>query len=634
MKTFYDIKNYSSTDFKKELKKVKFSTILKRKDPGMAFTEFTNLFTPIAQKHIPLKTCTPNHRKEMSRKPWISAALVKEIEKQHKLYENSIKNPGKPEAERNHKKHRNHVRKELRKPKRSAFINCSPPTFTTQIISNILNKTHNKQVHPKQLVVKRGDNNEIITNQKEMANTFNTFFTTVAADLVKNIELEIAKDKNKPITFAEYLDKNKKTCFRFTRTDHKTVEKLLAKLDVTKAIGVDHIHTRTLVDSADIIAPYITYILNLCFKNGIFPQDLKPARVTPVYKKQNPFTVSNYRPVSILITLSKIFEREMLNQMMIFLLDNNIISKRQYGFLKNTSTSTALINFYEELLQILDEKGMAGIGTLIDLSKAFDTVNHSILLSKLELYGIGGKSLDLLKSYLSNRTQIVIVDNSKSDPMKITCGVPQGSILGSLLFILYINDLPNALTHSQPLMFADDTTLLATHSNITQLQKNALEDLNSVSIWCKANLLTLNTSKTAYLLFSGANKQIPDSFSTKNLPPNPPQKTTKITTKSTKKKGSSKIVTETHTESTNVTLTITQQKITQTVTTASPEGTEIITTEPYTITTNTNPLNLTINGNHIFMEEKTKFLGQRKLEMACTSKNDSRQNLKVYWYIC
>eukprot|EP00732_Lithocolla_globosa_P000188 Lithocolla_globosa_v1_NODE_43_length_8091_cov_73.466584.p2 type:complete len:204 gc:universal NODE_43_length_8091_cov_73.466584:6765-6154(-) len=180
---------------------------------------------------------------------------------------------------------------------------------------------------------------------------------------------------------------------------------------------------------------------------------------------------------------------------------------------------------------------MMGIGTLIDLAKAFDTVNHQILLEKLELYGIGGKAQELLKSYLSNRSQIVIIDSVSSDPMNITCGVPQGSILGPLLFILYFNDLPQALKHSEPLMFADDTTILTTHQNILTLREHTLVDLQSVSNWCALNLLTLNTSKTAYLLLSSANKKIPDNFPTDNLPPNPPQKTEIKTTKSKKKEG-------------------------------------------------------------------------------------------------
>eukprot|EP00732_Lithocolla_globosa_P005234 Lithocolla_globosa_v1_NODE_5285_length_1268_cov_27.318219.p1 type:complete len:153 gc:universal NODE_5285_length_1268_cov_27.318219:880-422(-) len=151
---------------------------------------------------------------------------------------------------------------------------------------------------------------------------------------------------------------------------------------------------------------------------------------------------------------------------------------------------------------------MKGLGVFIDLSKAFDTVNHDILSSKLEIYGIGGMALNLIRSYLTNRTQVVTIDGVSSDQMKITCGVPQGPLFS----ILYINDLPQALHNSNPLMFADDTTILTLNKDIQELRKLSLQDLTSLSVWCKINLLTINYSKTAYLLLSSAHTQIPNTF--------------------------------------------------------------------------------------------------------------------------
>eukprot|EP00732_Lithocolla_globosa_P005511 Lithocolla_globosa_v1_NODE_5747_length_1190_cov_17.937500.p1 type:complete len:325 gc:universal NODE_5747_length_1190_cov_17.937500:982-8(-) len=318
------------------------------------------------------------------------------------------------------------------------------------------------------------------------------------------------------------MKKNNKTPFRFQQTTPQQCEQLLKKLDKNKAIGVDLVHTLTIIDSADILAPYISHIFNLCIKCGIFPQNLKPARVTPLFKKGDPFDRTNYRPVSILITLSKIFERLILNQMMEYMLQNNIITKSQYGFLQKISTKTALLNFHEELLQQLDKKDMVGLGIFIDLAKAFDTVNHEILLKKLEIYGVESLALKLISSYLSNRQQTVVIDGIHSYPRTIMCGVPQGSILGPFFFILYINDLPNALKHTTPTMFADDTTLQIFHTDILTLRDLCLEDLTSLSTWCKLNLLTLNASKTGYLLFSSSNRKLPDQFPTNNLPENSP----------------------------------------------------------------------------------------------------------------
>jgi hypothetical protein len=277
-------------------------------------------------------------------------------------------------------------------------------------------------------------------------------------------ELETSpKEKGK--TIREYVKENKNSCIRFTQTNAKEVEKILRHFDIKKAIGLDQLHTQTIVDAADILAPFIAHIFNLSIKAGVFPDALKHARVSPLFKKGDPFLTSNYRPVSVLLTLSKVFERIILNQLMQFLERNEIMSAAQYGFLKKVSTKTALVNFHEHVLSLLDNKGTVGLGVFIDLAKAFDTVNHTILLEKLALYGLQKNALALLASYLSNRTQVVIIDGVKSKPMKITCGVPQGSILGPLLFILYINDLPNCLTHAKPFIFADDTNLFLHMSN-------------------------------------------------------------------------------------------------------------------------------------------------------------------------
>eukprot|EP00732_Lithocolla_globosa_P001360 Lithocolla_globosa_v1_NODE_661_length_3486_cov_8.188283.p1 type:complete len:286 gc:universal NODE_661_length_3486_cov_8.188283:2167-1310(-) len=269
----------------------------------------------------------------------------------------------------------------------------------------------------------------------------------------------------------------------------------------------------------------------------------------------------------------------MLEQMLPFLKYYKILTKHQYGFLKKISTTTALLDFCELLLQHLDIKSMKGTGTFIDFSKAFDTVNHEILLTKLALYGIDGPALQLIQSYLSGRTQVVKIDHIVSDEMTITCDVPQGSILGPLFFILYINDLPQALSHSSPYMFVDYTTILTLNTNFQILQNNALQDLKSLSTWCKVNLLTINCSKTAYLLLCSAQTQIP-TFPTDNLPQAPPPVITSSSTTSSKKKDGYKTTTTIHTTTTKISQAITHRTITHTVTTITHSSSQTIVTSP------------------------------------------------------
>eukprot|EP00732_Lithocolla_globosa_P002292 Lithocolla_globosa_v1_NODE_1459_length_2559_cov_27.905351.p1 type:complete len:640 gc:universal NODE_1459_length_2559_cov_27.905351:511-2430(+) len=566
-------------------------------------------FSPISQKHIPYKsTNIPTQSKHKARKPWITQELKKRIKKQQKLYEQAqIKQE--IELRKEHHIFRNKLRKDLSKAKKTYYNQLfekhrNNANKTWGIIKNILNPSRKSQSHPKQINSTGHDGTKIkLTGEKEIANEFNNFFTSVASKLVEKIQAKKPRQFERGTKFTDYLTPNLNSCFRFQKTTPK-VEELLNKLDKGKSVGVDHIHPRTIIDAADILAPLISHVFNLCIKIGVFPRDLKPARVTPIHKRDNPFEASNYRPISILTTLSKIFERIILNQLMVFMLENKIITNAQYGFLKKISTKTALLDFYEDLLQNLDKKDVFGLGVLIDLAKAFDTVNHKILLEKLAIYGVGGMALQLLSSYLLNRSQIVIIDGVASNPMNISCGVPQGSILGPFLFILYINDLPNVMKHSKTTMFADDTTLTIFNRDILKLRQSCLNDLSALSLWCDLNLLTLNASKTHYLLFSSPNKMIPDDFPSDNLPSYIPKTEMKQTSK-TEGAYNNKTTSTTTTETTFNSLSKTTITTPVTIKTNGNQ----INLAPRSSTTDSNPMNITLGESPIEMTAATKFLG-------------------------
>ena len=201
----------------------------------------------------------------------------------------------------------------------------------------------------------------------------------------------------------------------------------------------------------------LKYLFNLSIVKGIFPDDLKIAKVTPIYKADNSSNISNYRPISVLPCFSKMLERIMYNRLQKYLKEQNILYEKQFGFQTGYSTEHATAQLIDQIYEAF-EKNEYTLGVRIDLSKAFDTVDHSTLLNKLELYGITDRNYTWNTSYLSNRLQYIQIDeNSRTEFCVVKCGVPQGSILGPLLFLLYVNDLKKASSVPDPIMFADDT---------------------------------------------------------------------------------------------------------------------------------------------------------------------------------
>ena len=216
--------------------------------------------------------------------------------------------------------------------------------------------------------------------------------------------------------------------------------------------------------------------------------------------------VHNRRPVSVLNVLSKVFERAIYNKLLNYLLKNKLITPAQHGFLPNKSTESAIIDFIDKIYKIINCKKVA-LGIFIDFSKAFDCVEHSILLQKLEHMGVKGNILKLLKSYLSNRVQIVNYANEFSDPMSLKYGVPQGSILGPLLFLTYINDINNVTNELHFSIFADDLNLLKTGFSVDELIRKTNTELKKISLWIKLNKLCLNGLKLVAMIFDNTMSQ-------------------------------------------------------------------------------------------------------------------------------
>lgn len=263
----------------------------------------------------------------------------------------------------------------------------------------------------------------------------------------------------------------------------------------TSSSSVDKIPMYVLKEVSIVLCNSISYVFNLSLSNGVVPDNTKVARIIPVFKSGSNSLPSNYRPISILPCFSKILEKLVYNRLIVFIDKHNVISSSQFGFRKNYTTSMAAIDVVNFIIEGFNNKKYT-LGLFLYLSKAFDTVNHSILLHKLSHYGIRGIAHDWFCSYLSNRKHFVHVNGVASTCNYVTCGVPQDSILGPLLFLLYINDLPACSKNLKFCLFADDTSILFKSDDPTYSAQIINKDMKIVCDWFNVNKLTLNTSKT------------------------------------------------------------------------------------------------------------------------------------------
>lgn len=296
--------------------------------------------------------------------------------------------------------------------------------------------------------------------------------------------------------------------FVFDECTEDEVKSIILSLNTSKSAGPNSIPTNILHLLQDEICSPLQKIYNLSLSSGQHPDILKITKTIPIFKKGSRLLVSNYRPISLLSNLNKILEKIVHSRVYKFLEDSQCIYSLQFGFRKKHSTNHALIDITETIRRALDDKKFA-CGVFVDLQKAFDTVNHDILIDKLDHYGIRGAANNWFSSYLTNRSQFVSILGFDSSTKPIPHGVPQGSVLGPLLFLIYINDLHFAIKNSKVYHFADDTNLLNIGDSPKSMQKLVNADLKILNHWLLANKISLNCDKTEIIFFHKPGEKVP-----------------------------------------------------------------------------------------------------------------------------
>ena len=486
--------NYKSTDWPNVMQ-------IDKGNPNLSFHNYIEEVEKIISDHAPLRKSRKRERKFQS-EPWISSGLQRSIAIKNQLFGKFIKSTNsiiKEKLHNDYKSYRNMISTLLKQSKKNYYDkyfkdNINNMKNTWKGIRSIISLQKTSNDSPKIISLE----DHTVTDPRTIANTFNNFFCSVATGVQSEVPFSYK-------TFFEYLPPpNQDSLFISLCTKEEIIE-IISNFKPKKSAGPNSIPTKILRLLTDDISEHLSIIFNISFATGIFPKKLKVAKVIPIHKKDSKLECSNYRPISLLSNTDKILEKLLHNRLMKFLTEHKILYLKQFGFRKNFSTAHAIINLIDSIENAFDKKKFA-CGVFIDLKKAFDTVDHETLLKNLWHYGIRGIANDWFKSYLTNRMQYVSIDGISSDLLKVNFGVPQGSVLGPLLFLLYINDLHNSIRFSSPFHFADDTGLLNIQDSIRAINKTLNKDLRELSFWLNANKIALNVAKTEIILFKTSNK--------------------------------------------------------------------------------------------------------------------------------
>ena len=480
--------NHNMRNFTAALCSYDWSQVFSIDEPQVTYSTFNNALLSLYDHHFPLKQMVSRYK---SRKPWLTQGLRHSIQLKNQLYIKYHKSPTDENATI-YKNYKRQLKNLLNLAEKNHYdemfrINKNNLKKSWGLLKEVLNHKPVSNV-PDTFMIE----DQITSDTKFIANKFNEQYLNAGPSLAANLPAPSRSHMS-------YMPLPNRDSIFLREVAPSEVRDIISSLK-TSAAGWDGISTKILKKSSEALLPILVHIFNLSITNGVFPTELKRAKVTPIFKKGDPELLINYRPISVLPALSKILEKLVHNRLSSFLDKHNILYEKQFGFRPNHNTVSAVTYLTNEIIEQY-ENGQATLGVFIDLQKAFDTINHSILIDKLESYGIRGVALQWFRSYLRDRDQYVSCLGAESEAGTIACGVPQGSILGPLLFNIYINDIDHFSTGCSKILYADDTSLFLSGSDLDSLFNVMNIELEKLSAWLVSNKLSLNVQKTHYVLF-------------------------------------------------------------------------------------------------------------------------------------
>ena len=484
-------RNYSKFSFLIELRKIDWSSILTSHDVNYCLNEFGRLFRSAIDSVAPLREIRVRNQPN----PWMNSEILSSIRKRDRLLTRFKKDRTNTVLYKDFCKVRNKVQRDIKLAKETFFKNG---------VERNRGKSGKLWVHLKSLGFskKASKSSSIVLEQDgekkfdslSVARIFNRFYSSVASDLVSKLPSPFGLFRTTTDLFRNYYSRKigLRSTFCLSPVSGQFIRKQLTSLDTKKAVGLDDISSLFLRDGAECIFSPVKHIINLSIITETVPASFKEAKVKPLFKKGSTLDPGNYRPVSILNVLSKLLERAAHTQLSEYLEKRGLLFENQSGFRGGYSTDSCLIGLSDYIKGEISHGNMVGM-ILIDLQKAFDTVDHGILIKKLE--SIGVSSTAWFESYLADRKQCVDIGGTRSEFLPVTCGVPQGSILGPLLFLVYINDMSISLSCKLSL-YADDSALLFSHRDSNIIASRLSSELSRCKQWLVDNRLSLHVGKT------------------------------------------------------------------------------------------------------------------------------------------